>query len=852
MKTLYKKAYCSLLVLGFLILNVNGQLPKTGLYFNAHQFNVDKRTSLVLNNGEPYSLRDHSDFTLEFDFYIRNEPIKFGYFFRIITNKDENVDLVITNPNNLFLVINNRDVQLASSPVVEKWGKCHIIFNKKENKITLNFDGEVIECPYDLSTTHTLLVNFGCCDFKGFVPDVAPIILKDVTVGMNGRPVHCWALGKHGSDVVYDDLQLRPALVQNPLWIKDFGILWHKEAELQTALYPQVAFDSIQNRVIVLNLDSYTTYSLATGRLQTIPISGSVPHNTDSNQLLFDAIHQSLISYSIEEKRINVFDETLSTWSAVSSQYARGSTHAHHNSYISPLDSMLYLFGGYGFYVYKSDLFKVDLSHGFSWTTSDLSHTIIPRYLAAMGGNSTGDKLYVFGGRGAEMGRQELGSRNFSDLYEIDLRTMKVKLLYDLTTKHKKEDDNVYSNNLLIDEGDSCFYVLGYSNKANSSISLEKHSLLRPEVEFLANAIPFYFQDIISLCDLYYSPRLSKLIAIVASSADGSSANLSIYSLDYPPLKKEDVLQTVSSMQFAFQFLLLFSIILLLIIVFFLYGWLTKKKRFPGATIKDQPSLKEVKGPDMEKAYYSETEKSIMFFGGFQVFDKEGKNLTGEFTPTLKYMLVLIILYTLNNKKGISSSKLQELLWFDKSEEAARNNRNVNLRKLRVLLQDVGAIEITNENGYWTIAIPSSVFSDYRESLQLIGKIQSSDQVEIEDILRLVELLSLGPMLPNIQLEWVDSFKNDFSSAVIDVLLYYLSNQSNPYLDRLDIQLKVADTIMKFDPINEEAISIKCNTLYKMGKKGLAKTAFDHFSKEYKTLLGENYQGSLKAFLEKK
>jgi len=215
-------------------------------------------------------------------------------------------------------------------------------------------------------------------------------------------------------------------------------------------------------------------------------------------------------------------------------------------------------------------------------------------------------------------------------------------------------------------------------------------------------------------------------------------------------------------------------------------------------------------------------------------------------------MLVLIILYTLKNKKGISSSKLQELLWFDKSEEAARNNRNVNLRKLRVLLQDVGAIEITNENGYWTIAIPSAVFSDYRESLLLIDKIQLSDQVDIDEILRLVELLALGPMLPNIQLEWVDSFKNDFSNAVIDVLLYYLNNPGNPYLDHLDIQLKVADTILKFDPINEEAINVKCNTLYKMGKKGLAKTAFDHFAKEYKLLLGENYQGSLKVILDKK
>ena len=116
-------------------------------------------------------------------------------------------------------------------------------------------------------------------------------------------------------------------------------------------------------------------------------------------------------------------------------------------------------------------------------------------------------------------------------------------------------------------------------------------------------------------------------------------------------------------------------------------------------------------------------------------------------------------------------------------------------------------------------------------------------------VLRLLELLSFGPMLPNIQLEWVDSFKNDFSNSVIDILTNFINSLNNPYSSNLDFRLKIADAILKIDSISEEATAIKCSALFKMGKKGLAKTAFNNFEKEYKLLLGEDYKGSIKNFL---
>ncbi|MDR2621409.1 MAG: hypothetical protein LBC48_02375 [Dysgonamonadaceae bacterium] len=416
------------------------------------------------------------------------------------------------------------------------------------------------------------------------------------------------------------------------------------------------------------------------------------------------------------------------------------------------------------------------------------------------------------------------------------------------------EDEDIYSNSLVVDKDDKNLYVLAYPNKTfKTSIVLKKIDLEKQIRETLADSIEFYFQDITSFCDLYYSPELSKLIAVAAYSDDQKTSQVNIYTLNFPPLKESDILQKKAKETDLIPFVIALGVVTVLFIVaYFLVSG--RKRRKTGLKNKPftsiTPTAKTTEDLQKEKNPYYTYRSSILFLGGFEVFDKKGKNITAIFTPTLKYMLVLIILSTLKNNKGISSTRLQELLWFDKSEEAARNNRSVNLRKLRVLLQEVGDIGINNLNSYWTISLPDDVLSDYKEILRLVDKIQDGEITEKEDLMRLLELLSYGNLLPNIQLEWIDNFKTDFSNMVIDTLTAVLNNRQNPFYENPDIRLRIADSLLNLDSINEDAIRIKCKALTVMGKKGLAKTTFDNFTREYKSLLGEPYSGSIKNFLE--
>jgi hypothetical protein len=71
-------------------------------------------------------------------------------------------------------------------------------------------------------------------------------------------------------------------------------------------------------------------------------------------------------------------------------------------------------------------------------------------------------------------------------------------------------------------------------------------------------------------------------------------------------------------------------------------------------------------------------------------------------------------------------------------------------------------------------------------------------------------------------------------------------------INNYSIFLKIADIISTFDPVNEDAVAVKCRILYQIGKKGPAQKVYNSFIRDYKMLLNEDYKLSLKELLNKK
>ncbi len=70
-----------------------------------------------------------------------------------------------------------------------------------------------------------------------------------------------------------------------------------------------------------------------------------------------------------------------------------------------------------------------------------------------------------------------------------------------------------------------------------------------------------------------------------------------------------------------------------------------------------------------------------------------------------------------------------------------------------------------------------------------------------------MKTVSAGEICPDIQTEWMDVFKVSIENKLIDGLERLLRTQKDP-----DLLVLISDTILKYAPLNEEAISLKCRS----------------------------------------
>ena len=223
---------------------------------------------------------------------------------------------------------------------------------------------------------------------------------------------------------------------------------------------------------------------------------------------------------------------------------------------------------------------------------------------------------------------------------------------------------------------------------------------------------------------------------------------------------------------------------------------------------------------------------AIHLFGGFEVYTRDGEEISSEFSPILKELFVLLICR--NPDEGISSTALKEILWYDKSDESARNNRSVYFARLRQILDRVGEAQLVHDKGRWLLRFPG-IYVDYLYYRSIIGK----TIIKVEDIENLSALLTKGSFLPECHFQWLD----DIKSGIADYSITLLTDFS----DRMDKERNtelinsIADALFTVDPLNDTALSLKCRYYNLMGKPYLSKQVFANYAKDYKNTYAEEF-----------
>ena len=807
-----------------------------GLRINTYPYASEQHTSLLLEGGK---LIQANNKTVKLSFQVRNRTDNlFGTLFRIITDTGANIDLMYSiarDDTHYPILVTGETVTRIDAELTEgEWFDVSISLNPKTGDVELDFGG-IVTALKDAGTkgANGFRIAFGKCPLSGYtLDDVASIDIRDIIITRNGKKIRHWPLSLHDGQDCYDILHNSVARGSNTVWSIDQYITWKPVTTFEFANYPSIAFNPDGEFFLTVDGKDMKVLNVTDNSVKEIKdIGGDYPVNSP-NQLVYDDRRERLIAYNLDEGTGAYLDFESGKWVG-----GRTPTVDHdfwnNSSCYDSESGRVCSFGGYGHYHYNNSLVVLDPfdeSNNYSRTIESIS----PRY----GSSSVivDSLMYVFGGRGNVSGKQELSPRYYFDLYSINLKNMETTKVWESETV---PETFICGETMVYDRVSDCFYVMTDFGGG----LLFKIDRTAPALEYMSLDCKVNYNSQYTWTNLYLNREKNKVYsAIIKSQVDGKSKAY-IFEMNYPPIPVSSLHQAMEEKSVTqnagiktLVWVVLFALAAAALIIpgiFHFRGRHTKSAM--AATVRTE----DADAPEI--IYYDTSRSSVCFFGGFKVMDRDGNDITLQFTPTLKALLVLLILFTVKDSTGIISGKLNRLLWSYKPDDSANNNRNVYISKLRTILEQVGDIRILNQNKFWSISFGEGTFCDYCEAMRLYGQPGAADSAP-----RLLELLLKGQMLPNLELDWIDEFKSDFSNRTIDFLSRQLSRK-----DLSDkVLLSTTDTIFQYDFLNEEAIKVKCAILYRQGKAGLAKSVYDTFLKDYKTSLGIDYSTSFRELIE--
>jgi len=841
-----KIAVCFVILVAFF--TYAGHSQSYGLQFASHEVVQEKRTGLNLSPVEPLCLTEDAELSFDLQFAPRMETY-FGYVFRIITTDHQNIDLIYNQKLGNFNFIIGETVagtfRVDSPRLYTQWSQIALHFAPKDKSLGFYVNQHLIgksKAPFKGDPCFRLV--FGTSGVDEFqTADIPPMSIRNIRLTENHRLQYYWPLSEASGEECRDSVGKRPARVTNPIWIRSRHQDWALVNACQIKGIPAVAFDPGKELLYLVTPDSLYSFSLSRSTLSGVPIADpdDPTRLPAGHQAVFDPVHDRLYDAYIDQKTVRTWQGNNNRWDG---HFLPGplTEFWHANKFLSPKDSAVYLIGGYGQLHYKNLVQRYDIPQKKWEVITPKGDHLPPHYLGALGTNSTGDTAWLLGGYGSNTGDQMVNPKYYYDLYAYSIRDQRIRTVYHLKEPEKQF---CFANSLIIDDKAREYYGLIFPNdRFNSTLQLIRGSLNSPEYVLLGDTIPYSFYDVRSFADLYYSPNGKKLVAVTFYTNKENRTDVRIYSIAFPPYAIPPVVVAAGPSTPWWGYAL--AIAGLGGLTWVMFGR-RKKAAAPvkansgdGGRVTADPIPVVQHGPPPAPA---DPVANIYFFGPFEVVDKSGNDLTKLFTPLLKELFLLIALYSIRSGKGISSDKLYATLWRDKSSKDAQNNRSVNMVKLKAILDRMGTCGIVKEADKWVFQYKTDeICIDLARCFTLLNAPHVLDKPHIRQLLQIIHR---GSLLPDTTYDWLDDIQSEISGKVMDALSAALT----PFSADPELLLEVAGGIFLFDPINEEALRVKCRSLSALGRHSMAKAAFEKFAREYHQMYGEEFQQSFQEII---
>ena len=83
---------------------------------------------------------------------------------------------------------------------------------------------------------------------------------------------------------------------------------------------------------------------------------------------------------------------------------------------------------------------------------------------------------------------------------------------------------------------------------------------------------------------------------------------------------------------------------------------------------------------------------------------------------------------------------------------------------MRLLLEKVGNLAVVNKKSYWFVEMGKDIICDYNEIMLLLKKVKEENIIRIDLLNAILDIAQNGALLPNLNTEWVDSYKSEYSN----------------------------------------------------------------------------------------
>lgn len=483
---------------------INGLIPLSahnyGLHFHSHTVPGYQRTSLYLNNKNSFDLVDK--LTLSFDATIREEP-KFGNVFSIRTNDEQYIHIVFSSINEnkyCLAAIVNDTIHPFDIPINSGDFSCSLTIDKERHYLQLHYNNKDVKLPFLTNHVRRIYITFGMSQDDRM--DVAPINVRDIFIKREQTIIHHWELKQHNGDFCYDLIQQSPALAVHPHWIINDHIEWKEIYTLETTDKIQTAFNPTDNLFYISSPQNIKTFNPETNEVKKVDIRAGYPAMSYSNYLVFDTIQNQLLSYSMENKTVSRFDFSSQKWSLIKEN--PDEPYFGNHSWITN-GTKAYIFGGYGFYHYKNNLYCLDLIND-KFEELPYAPAISPRTSVASA--IVDNELYLFGGHGNNSGRQELPCQYYYDLHAINLQTMHARKIWE---KENVEKPFIPASTMYYDKQEKAFYAV----TTEQGGILIRLSAEEPEWKYVSNAIHanLLYKDMVF--SFYHAPLFQKMYILL-------------------------------------------------------------------------------------------------------------------------------------------------------------------------------------------------------------------------------------------------------------------------------------------------------------------------------------------------